>query len=195
MSRHILGPRFERALVYAAQIHAGQRRKGTARPYIAHLLGVTSIVLTHGADEDEAIAALLHDTVEDHPDKTSFAEIRRRFGPRVAEIVRGCTDAFTTPKPPWIDCKRAYLRHLRCANSSVRLVSAADKLHNVREILDDLRVGGEDVWSSFTATKPQALWYYRQVEKILRRHGPRPLVAELARTVTQLERESSSSPH
>src|SRR5271166_4937173 len=125
MPRRILGPRFERALVYAARIHADQRRKGTARPYIAHLLGVSSIVLTHGGDEDEAIAALLHDAVEDHPDKTSFAEIRRHFGPHVAQIVRGCTDAFTRPKPPWIDRKRAYLRHLRHANSSVRLVSAA----------------------------------------------------------------------
>jgi GTP pyrophosphokinase len=195
MPGRILGPRFERALVYAAQIHADQRRKGTSRPYIAHLLGVTSIVLTHGGDEDEAIAALLHDTVEDHPDKTSFAEIRRRFGPRVAQIVRGCTDSFTRPKPPWIDRKRAYLAHLRRANSSVSLVSAADKLYNVREILDDLRVHGESVWSRFSATKPQALWYYRQVEKILRRRSPRPLVAELDCAITELERESSLAAH
>lgn len=195
MPRRILSPRFERALVYAARIHRNQRRKGTTRPYIAHLLGVTSIVLTHGGDEDEAIAALLHDSVEDHPDKTSFAEIRRRFGPRVARIVRGCTDSTAIPKPPWIDRKRAYLAHLRRANSSVRLVSAADKLYNVREILDDLRVRGEAVWSRFSATKPQALWYYRQVEKILRRRGPRPLVAELDRTITEIERASARASH
>ena len=187
-SKRPLGPRFDQALVYATRAHRTQFRKGTTRPYIGHLLGVTSIVLTHGGDEDEAIAALLHDAVEDQGGKPRLEEIRRKFGARVARIVEACTDADTLPKPPWLERKKAYLRHLRRANSSVRLVSAADKLYNAQETLSDYRRHQESIWKRFHAGRELTLWYYRQVITILRRRGPRALVSDLERVVGELER-------
>ena len=178
-----LGARFHRALSYAARLHATQFRKGTTRPYVAHLLGVTSTVLTHGGDEDEAIAALLHDAVEDQGGKPRLREIRRKFGERVARIVEGCTDADTDPKPPWLERKKKYLQHLRDADSSIRLVSAADKLYNAREILSDLRTHRDSVWSRFKGGKEGTLWYYDEVAKILRTGE---LVEELDRVVAEL---------
>jgi (p)ppGpp synthase/HD superfamily hydrolase len=183
-----LGRRFERALAYAARLHATQFRKGTTRPYIAHLLGVASIVLTYGGDEDEAIAALLHDAVEDQGGKPRLREIRKKFGPRVAHIVEGCTDADTIPKPPWLERKQAYLRHLRSADSSTCLISASDKLYNAREILDDYRTQHEKIWKRFAGRKDGTLWYYRELVRILRRKCPLPLVDELTRVVTDLDR-------
>src|SRR5580704_17404429 len=118
-----LTARFRGALMYAARVHARQFRKGTTRPYVGHLLGVTSIVLTHGGDEDEAIAALLHDAVEGQGGKQRLCDIHRKFGARVARIVAGCTDSDSPPKPPWLTRKNDYLRHLRSADFSVRLVS------------------------------------------------------------------------
>ncbi len=187
-----LTARFHRALVYAARVHARQFRKGTARPYIGHLLGVTSIVLTHGGDEDEAIAALLHDAVEDQGGKPRLREIRRKFGGRVARIVEGCTDSDVEPKPPWLERKTEYLRHLRRADSSVRLVSAADKLYNARETLEDLRTHRATLWKRFKGGKQGTLWYYREVGKILRRKGPKELAAELERVVRELTRAARS---
>jgi (p)ppGpp synthase/HD superfamily hydrolase len=183
-----LTARFHRALVYAARVHARQFRKGTTRPYIGHLLGVTSVVLTHGGDEDEAIAALLHDAVEDQGGKPRLREIRRKFGGRVARIVAGCTDSDVEPKPPWLERKTEYLRHLRRADSSVRLVSAADKLYNARETLEDLRTHREALWKRFKGGKQGTLWYYREVGRILRRKGPKELAAELERVVRELTR-------
>jgi (p)ppGpp synthase/HD superfamily hydrolase len=185
--------RFYRALGYAARLHAAQFRKGTKRPYVAHLLGVASIVLTHGGDEDGAIAALLHDAVEDQGGKPRLREIRRKFGARVARIVAGCTDADTLPKPPWLERKKTYLHHLRRANSSVRLVSAADKLYNVQETLSDYRDVGENIWKRFQATKKQTLWYYREVAKILRGKVPPPLANDLTRAINELARASQKS--
>ncbi|MGA7917192.1 MAG: HD domain-containing protein [Candidatus Acidiferrales bacterium] len=187
-----LTARFHRALVYAARLHARQFRKGTSRPYIGHLLGVTSIVLTHGGDEDEAIAALLHDAVEDQGGKPRLREIRRKFGARVARIVDGCTDSDVEPKPPWLERKTEYLRHLRHANSSVRLVSAADKLYNARETLEDLRRHRDALWKRFKGGKQGTLWYYREVAKILRGRGPKALAAELDRVVRELTRAAKS---
>lgn len=183
-----LTARFHRALVYAARVHARQFRKGTTRPYIGHLLGVTSIVLTHGGDEDEAIASLLHDAVEDQGGKPRLREIRRKFGGRVARIVEGCTDSDVEPKPPWLERKMEYLSHLRRADSSVRLVSAADKLYNARETLEDLRTHRDALWRRFKGGKQGTLWYYREVGKILRRKGPKELAAELERVVRELTR-------
>jgi GTP pyrophosphokinase len=145
----ILTERFEEALAFAARLHNAQVRKGTGIPYVSHLLAVASIALEHGADEDEAIAALLHDAVEDQGGDTARQEIRRRFGERVAAIVDGCTDAETTPKPPWRERKERYVAHVADAPPSVRLVSAADKLHNARAILADLRATGDAVWGRF----------------------------------------------
>lgn len=178
---------------YAARLHATQFRKGTRRPYIAHLLGVTSIVLTHGGDENEAIAALLHDAVEDQGGKPLLRKIREKFGGRVARIVEACTDADTHPKPPWRERKERYLRHLRTADASARLVSAADKIYNAQETLMDVRAKGDRIWERFHATRDETLWYYREVVKILKRAGPRSLAVELERIVNELADASNRS--
>jgi GTP pyrophosphokinase len=182
-----LGARFYEALVYAAELHAAQRRKGSGAPYVAHLLGVTAIVLEHGGGEDEAIGALLHDAVEDQGGKPRLEDIRRRFGAMVAEIVAGCTDSDTTPKPPWRERKEAYLAHLPAASRSVQLVSAADKLYNVRSIVEDYRACGEAIWERFTAGRDGTLWYYRALVEAFGQSDNTPLVAELARAVAELE--------
>jgi (p)ppGpp synthase/HD superfamily hydrolase len=183
-----LSARFEEALILAVRWHAGQVRKETTIPYIAHLLAVASLVLEQGADEDEAIAALLHDAVEDQGGVVALEEIRRRFGDGVAEIVAGCTDAWTTPKPPWRERKEAYIAHLRQASASVRLVSAADKLHNARSILADYRASGDALWSRFNGGKEGTLWYYRALVETLQAADPTPLVEELDRVVSEIER-------
>src|SRR5438270_605004 len=191
-----LSGRFEEALVFATQLHSGQMRKGTSIPYIAHLLAVASIVLENSGDENEAIAALLHDAIEDQGGAATREEIRRRFGETVVAIVDGCTDTEVVPKPPWRGRKEAYIAHLRQASPAVRLVSAADKLHNARTILADYRVLGDGLWQRFTGGKDGTLWYYRSVVDALRELGPAPLIEELDRVVTEIEQlaaENSSS--
>src|SRR5215472_15366785 len=125
-----LGRRFEQALLFATRKHAGQTRKASRIPYVGHLLGVASLVLEAGGDEDLAIAALLHDVVEDCGGAPMLKEVRRRFGKRVADIVDGCTDAYEIPKPPWRERKESYIERLKSESSGTRLVSAADKLNN-----------------------------------------------------------------
>jgi (p)ppGpp synthase/HD superfamily hydrolase len=184
--------RFEEALAFAARLHANQTRKGGAVPYVAHLLGVTAIALEHGAGEDAAIAALLHDAVEDQGGAATREEIRRRFGDAVAAIVDGCTDSDAADperKPPWEQRKKTYLDHLRTAPPDVRLVSAADKLHNARSILADLRERGEEAWKIFKGGKKGTRWYYGSLVTIFRETGTVPaLTEELARTVAEIER-------
>ena len=175
-------------MVYAAQLHAGQVRKGSGTPYIAHLLAVTSLVLERGGDEDEATAALLHDTAEDQGGEATLAEIRGRFGPAVAEIVEACSDTMATPKPPWRARKEAFLARLPQASPSVRLVSTADKLHNARTILADLRTEGDTVWDRFQGGKEGTLWYHRSLVEILPGDGSDPLAEELDRVVSEIER-------
>ena len=132
-----LSPRFDQALHYAVLIHAGQLRKGTEIPYLSHLLGVASIALEYGANEDQAIGALLHDAGEDAGGRGRIEDIRQRFGDEVADIVDGCTDADVVPKPEWRKRKADYIAHIATASAAVRLVSASDKLHNARAILRD----------------------------------------------------------
>ena len=183
-----LGARFERALVFATQKHAGQHRKGTTVPYVAHLLGVASIVLeAGGGDEDLAIAALLHDVVEDCGGAPMLKEIRRRFGKRVANVVDGCTDTDLDPKPPWLERKKAYIAHLRTADADTRLVSAADKLHNVRSIVTAYREIGDRVWERFHGKRDGTLWYYRALLDEFQRKKTSPLTRELERAVRELE--------
>ncbi len=179
-------PRFREALLYAAELHASQTRKGSDTPYIAHLFAVTAIVLEHGGDEDEALAALLHDAIEDQGGDATRQEIRRRFGDKVTTIVEGCTDTDQTPKPPWRARKEAYLAHLPAASASVRLVSAADKLHNARTLVSDYRQLGEKLWQRFNGGRDGTLWYYRELIKAYRRAGTSPLVEELALVVDEL---------
>ncbi len=182
-----LGRRFEQALLFACRKHAGQVRKGTRIPYVAHLLGVAGLVLEAGGDEDLAIAALLHDVVEDCGGAPMLKEVRRRFGKRVAHVVAGCTDSDTYPKPPWRGRKEKYLKHLRTADADVRLVSAADKVHNARAILTDYREIGEPIWERFQGKREGTLWYYRELAKESRRRKPTCLGRELGRVVSELE--------
>jgi len=188
----MLSNRFTEALVYAKELHETQTRKGGNVPYLAHLMGAASIALEYGANEDEAIAALLHDAIEDQGGPPTGREIRRRFGDAVADIVEGCTDADTTPKPPWRKRKEAYIAHLPTASPSVQLVSAADKLYNAWSILKDYRALGESVWQRFKGGgKEGTLWYYRSLVTAFRQAQSNPkltlLVDEFDRVVTKLE--------
>jgi GTP pyrophosphokinase len=185
----ILSPHFEQALQYAAVVHAGQLRKATRVPYLAHLLAVTAIVLEHGGDETEGIAALLHDAVEDAGGAGRLADIRRRFGDAVADVVEGCTDADVLPKPPWPERKARYIAHLAAASRSVHLVSAADKLHNLRSLLEDHRNLGPAAWDRFNGKKHGTLWYYRSLLRAYR-DVPPALLAELQRVFEELERRA-----
>lgn len=183
-----LTARFAAALAYAFELHSTQRRKGSAVPYFAHLLSVTAIALEHGASEDEAIAALLHDAVEDQGGAAVREQIRRRFGRAVAQIVDGCTDADTIPKPPWRDRKEKFIARLPEADRSVHLVCAADKLHNAQSLIEDLRVHGDRLWDRFSGGKSGTLWYYRAVVTALESGGASPLVKKLDAVVAELER-------
>lgn len=182
-----LGARFLRAFLFAAEKHAGQTRKASATPYIAHLMGVASLALEFGGDEDAAIAALLHDVVEDCGGAPMLKEVRRRFGARVAKIVDGCTDSDTDPKPPWRERKETYIRHLKSADADTRLVSAADKLNNVRSILSDYRDVGESIWDRFNGGREGTLWYYRALLQEFKKGKPNRLIRELELAVLELE--------
>ena len=197
-STKVLTSRFDRALVYAHDAHRGQIRKGTAIPYVSHLLAVVSLVLEDGGDEDEAIAALLHDAVEDQGGTARLDDIRDKFGNRVAGIVALCSDSVDQPKPPWRRRKELYLIHLRDADSSVLRVSAADKLHNLRCILADWKRIGDRLWDRFSARKEEQFWYYSELVKIFQTREPSGfIVEELGLCVTLLgqiiEADSESS--
>ena len=180
-------PRFDEALLFARAAHSEQTRKATRVPYFAHLMGVASLVLEAGGDEDLAIAALLHDVVEDCGGRPMLKELERRFGKRVAEIVESCSDSFTTPKPPWRERKEYYLKHLKTAGADERLVSAADKLHNARSILRDYRNLGEEVWQRFQGKRDGTLWYYRSLVNEFQRKHRNSLADELSEVVRELE--------
>ncbi|MDF5731817.1 MAG: HD domain-containing protein [Rhizonema sp. PD38] len=180
--------RFEQALIYTNRLHSKQIRKGGNVPYISHLLSVAALVLENGGDEDEAIAALLHDAVEDQGGKATREVILNMFGTRVVEIVDGCTDADTIPKLPWQERKQQYIEKLRYASPSVRRVSLADKLHNARSILSDLFIEGEATWKKFQGGKEGTLWYYRTLlEVFLETDADSWFVQELNRVVNELK--------
>ena len=193
-SRRDFSPLFDEALVYAHQLHANQTRKGTTIPYVGHLLAVTAIVIENGGTEDEVIAALLHDAVEDAGGAETREEIRRRFGEKVAVIVDGLTDTDQMPKPPWRKRKEDYIAHLSEASSSVLLVSLADKIHNASSILRDLRNEGDSVWSRFTGGREGSLWYYRALVEAFRARGQfTTLVDELDGVVNEIEQLASTA--
>lgn len=180
--------RFVRAFALAYELHQTQRRKGSGVPYIAHLMSVSAIVIEHGGDEDQAIAALLHDAVEDQGGQPTLDRIRHEFGDNVAEIVAGCSDSNSLPKPPWRQRKEQYIDHLLHASAQTRLVSAADKLHNARAILADYRQYGEAVWQRFKGGREGTLWYYHTLVNTFHQLDDSPLIDELARVVSELER-------
>jgi len=186
----LLTPRFNDALAYAADAHAGQTRKGGGVPYIAHLMDVAAIVLFYDGTEDQAVAALLHDAPEDAGGRGRLEDIRRRFGDAVAEIVDGCTDTYDDPKPPWLERKKAYIARIPKLPPATLLVAAADKFSNARSVLADYRRLGEQVWSRFQGKRDGTLWYYRAVADALAIVMPSPLVAELLLVVAELEREA-----
>ena len=177
------------ALGVAARLHADQRRKGSDVPYLSHLLGTCGIALDYGAGEEEAIAALLHDAIEDVQPTADARAAVAAFGPEVLRIVEGCTDSDTHPKPPWRARKEAYLAHVPEHDAPILLVSAADKLHNSRSIVADLRRFGSTTWDRFTGRRDGSLWYYRALVDAFRANPahPRDLVDELDRTVTEME--------
>ena len=192
---HPLSTRFSEALVLAADIHRQQSRKGTQVPYIAHVIGVASLALEYGADEDEAIAALLHDAIEDAPTALGTsavrAWIRLKFGERVLTIVEGCTDTDEVPKPPWRVRKEQYVARIEHEPASVMLVSVADKLHNVRALQRDFRAVKGDLWGRFNPEAGQAgtLGYYRGLATAFRRRLEKVQDARLPVMVEGLERE------
>lgn len=191
--RFVPTTRFVDALTLAVQLHRRDTRKGTSVPYLAHVLAVCALVLWDGGSEDEAIGALLHDALEDQPDRLSREAIAGRFGAEVLAIVEGCTD---TPsdykggqKPPWRKRKETYLAHLERARPEVRRVALADKLDNARAILADYRRDGDSLWKRFNAGKEDQLWYFRELVRIFRSHDASGmLLEEFERTVTELER-------
>lgn len=182
----MLGERFDRALLLASELHRTQVRRESGVPYLAHLLAVAGLALEHGADEDMAIAALLHDAVEDQGGLPTAARIRAAFGERVAGLVLALSDTTDHPKPPWRDRKLAYLQHLGTAPPDVLLLSACDKLHNARSIAEDHAHVGPAVWQRFRGLRDGTLWYYRELVAVFGRRGPARLARLLAEQVDRL---------
>jgi (p)ppGpp synthase/HD superfamily hydrolase len=183
-----LTTRFDEALSYASALHRTQERKGSGIPYVGHLLSVASLVIEGGGTEDQAIAGLLHDAVEDQGGAPTLAVIRERFGDGVARIVEECSDTDQVPKPPWKQRKQQYVDHLVYASKETILVSLADKLDNARAILRDYRTDGPALWDRFSQNDPKEhLWYYRSLLNIYQRADDTWLVAELERVLDELE--------
>ncbi len=179
------GPRFEDALRFMHEKHRTQVRKGSGAPYVTHLLAVAACVGEHLGSEDQVIAALLHDVIEDQG--VTVDGLAARFGPSVAAMVDALTDATVIPKPPWRPRKEAYLARLRDEPHAVKLIAVSDKLHNARSIRRDHRVMGAAVWSRFTVEAPETLWFYRAVADALAHGWSHPLLDELYEEVAALE--------
>ncbi len=194
-----LTSRFDYAVTFARMSHGAQQRKGTTIPYISHLLAVAGLVLEMGGTEDQAIAALLHDAIEDTGGVGVAMEnaIRAQFGDDVARIVRANSDTDVKPKPPWRERKQAYLNSLPGKQRDELLVSLADKLHNARSVLLDFRQIGDEIWSRFKAGREQQLWYYGELESAFAARadelGPlaAPKLDDFSRTIAELRDEQS----
>jgi GTP pyrophosphokinase len=197
----MLGPRFEDALGFAFRLHAEQSRKGSGVPYYSHLMAVSSLVLEYGGGEDQAIAALLHDSIEDQAFRMGGAELARetlatRYGATVAAIVESCTDTDTFPKPPWRARKERYIAHVAEMDPAAALVSCCDKIHNARAIVSDFRLVGDSLFERFSVPREQTLWYYSELAGAFARHHPGRPAEELQRTVElllRLVRESDAA--
>lgn len=180
-------PRVDEALALAGRLHARQRRKGSGAPYVTHLWAVAATVAEAGGDEDEVIAALLHDAVEDQGGAAALQLIEEKFGARVAEIVRACSDTDQVPKPPWRERKEAFLQRLATADPPVVRVTLADKLHNVASLCRQLEAEGPRTWERFRGGPAGTVWYYRRIAEILASRGPAPFIRELTERVAKLE--------
>jgi (p)ppGpp synthase/HD superfamily hydrolase len=181
----LLGARFADALRLAVELHARQARKGSTVPYLGHLLGVCGLVIDAGGSEDEAIAAVLHDAVEDQGGAATLERIRIQFGDTVALIVEGCSDTDVIPKPPWRERKEAYVEHLKAAPDSVLRVSVADKINNLRAIVRDYRQIGDSFWARFNHDADHA-WYFGALLSVFERRLPGPDTDELGRAYDEL---------
>jgi (p)ppGpp synthase/HD superfamily hydrolase len=187
--------RFDEALAYASTLHRTQTRKGGDIPYVGHLLSVASLVIEGGGTEDQAIAGLLHDAVEDQGGAPVLADIREKFGDDVATIVEECSDTDVVPKPPWEDRKKAYVEHLDYVSEASILVSLADKVDNARAILRDYRIHGDQLWQRFNVKDPQKhLWYYDSLLKVFKSRNSTWLVDELDRVLGELQKLVAESP-
>ena len=183
----LLTERFDDALAYASHLHRSQTRKGSGIPYVSHLLAVAAIALENGADEDQAIAALLHDAVEDQGGLAQLETIRARYGGGVAQIVADCSDSHAADKPEWRARKEAYIVSLAHKPARSLAVSLADKTHNAAAINADLRAVGEAVWERFTGAKHGSLWYYRALADAFRDKAPGIAAERFAREVNEME--------
>jgi len=181
-----ISERFRQALDYTCKLHADHARKGSGMAYISHLLGVASLAIEYGANEDEAIAALLHDAVEDQGGQPTLEEIRNKFGDEVARIVQACSDTDEDPKPPWRERKEKYLSKLKNEDESVRFVSCCDKIHNLHSILSDCRERGPIVFDRFKGGKQGTLWYYTELASIFGNLGPERPSDDLAGALNSL---------
>lgn len=175
------------AFEWAFDLHRTQLRKGSQTPYFTHLLAVAAIVGEFGGDEDQLIAAFLHDAVEDQGGRRILSEIEKRFGATIAAYVSACTDAFEQPKPPWRARKEAFLESLRGAPEGAMLIVAADKLHNMRAVTHDLRRAGSGVWQRFTGGREGSLWYYREVIRALESVWQHAILEDLREALAGLE--------
>jgi (p)ppGpp synthase/HD superfamily hydrolase len=179
--------KFTQALSFAAKLHNGQLRKGTQIPYISHLLSVSAIVMRNGGDEEQAIAALLHDSVEDQGGINLLSDIESKFGARVAKIVKQCSDSFEKPKPPWDQRKKAYVATIAHKSDDAILISMADKVDNARTILNNYHKIGEKLWERFRGGREGTLWYYRACVDAFGNRSNSDLYHELADLVSQIE--------
>lgn len=182
-----LSDQYQEAFDFAFQLHKNQIRKGSFVPYISHLMAVSVLVLENGGDEEEAIAALLHDAVEDQGGLKTLSEIKERFGDRVASIVEECSDSFSSPKPPWRERKEKYLHKLENAPTSVLRVSLADKLHNIQSLYLTYLRDGEETWNRFRGGKEGTMWYYHQLSKKFHQHGKNAMLEDFDRILNQLD--------
>jgi (p)ppGpp synthase/HD superfamily hydrolase len=183
ISSPILTDRFNTALIQSQQWHSNQLRKGSSVPYFSHLMSVAALVLEDGGSEDEAIAALLHDAIEDCGGEPIRQEIIKLFGDRVTKLVDGCTESFITPKPPWKERKLQYIQQIQTAEPEVIRISLADKLHNARSIQRDLSLFGDSVWGKFNGGQQGTCWYYQELLAIYRDQTKSLMLEELSALV------------
>ena len=184
--------KFTQALSFTATLHNGQLRKGTQIPYISHLLSVSAIVMRNGGDEEQVIAALLHDSVEDQGGINLLNDIESKFGERVAKIVKQCSDSFEKPKPPWEQRKKTYVASIAHKSDDAILISMADKVDNARAILHNYRKIGEKLWERFRGGREGTLWYYRACVDAFGNRSNGDLCQELAELVSQIEKLASA---
>jgi len=182
----VLSRKFESALAFANQVHAHQKRKDSGAPYFAHVIGVAALVLEDGGSEEEAIAALLHDTAEDQGGQAMLDEIAERFGKTIAQIVAECSDTLISPKPPWQARKENHINGLRTARPETIRIMLADKVYNSRNLLRSLQERGEIVWENFKGGRDGTIWYFQQMYAVFAETKSGYMLDEFARNIKRI---------